>query len=295
MDIIQQTNISSTNLFFLIKLKGHQLYLYALRPIDEVVDDEQIKKNKVSFKTFKKNIDKYGSKAIPDKFILNTPINKTCTYAGSSILDIESMKLKRLWTDYSIFECTYNEDYGPGEWSSLFVIGNKSQDYTVSDMLGKNINKLGHSRLHIPFAQHNFKASTLSVRSNYKPLALSRNLKIKTERFSAKVGSRSWPWWLNFFWSVKGPNKSLKVKENSSSNIQLQLMWNKDNSICREKGTVKVECDAGYLPYRRISFDSKGSAELTFVAQGLKKNDKVELIFSSENSVELGNVSIVVS
>jgi hypothetical protein len=89
-------------------------------------------------------------------------------------------------------------------------------------------------------------------------------------------------------------DEALRVPAGGRSEVPVRLRWNKDGAPCAHAMTLKLECDAGYLPIRRLMTDQTGQGSFAVEALGLAAGERITVKINTEHYTAIGKITLEV-
>ncbi len=99
--------------------------------------------------------------------------------------------------------------------------------------------------------------------------------------------------YLDCYWSANTPS-GLTVPAGGSINIPIQLIENADGSSLSHVTKLKLDALSGYLPKKRVTTTSDGSAAITVTALGLNPGDLLDVKINTDHYTGIGRIQVAV-
>ena len=99
--------------------------------------------------------------------------------------------------------------------------------------------------------------------------------------------------YLDFYWSTSTPT-GLTVPAGGSLTVPIQLIENADSSDLNHVVPLKLEALSGYLPKRRVTTATDGSAIITVTALGLSPGDILDVKINTDHYTGIGRIQVEV-
>lgn len=294
MQIIQEQGY--WDLFQAIEISEDRIAIHVFEPVDRKSLPGNL--TILEFKTMMSDLKKQNVSGLhlpPDRIYSKGPdgLSKVLSYAGSSALIVDQLSGRREWTDYSLFECPLHRDFNPGAWRNRFPYSSLLQvDRTTrwSQVQNEGI----FASLFVPFAGKGLSDTTLYISSNLPLYFMDKGFKIAKTLNRSELKPNHRPFYLDWYWSVKS-DSPVSMRPNSTIEVPVHLIWNRDGSNCNRAATLSVESDAGYLPCRRVKFDNSGSAKIRISSTGMQLGEKIKVKFNAEAYTNLSSFEIKIS
>ena len=210
-------------------------------------------------------------------------------YKGRSCLFATGMRGQDELVPYALIDLAVGADGRPLSWRNRFAQSAREK----IDTSFRHRARAGISNALVMFMPIvvPFDAARIEVLCEIEPILL--NGTGLTGTIDDATIPKDGVWYRQFYFHAVGP-EMVTIPAGGRVDVPVAFRWNADGSAFAYAIALKLECDAGYLPKRRLTTAADGTGSFAAEALGLSPGDRITVKLNTEHYTAIGKIVLEV-